>query len=112
MTNGEYFVLTHPNVEVKENGTCVWIYNLDNTACNHYTMSMEWWNEEMATVYEFKGCDNCELDRPKGKWIEYDEDGLYAGECSCCKWKAVLYESNVLGMNFCPNCGADMRGDI
>lgn len=48
-------------------------------------------------------------DRPKGKWIEYDEDELYTGECSCCKWKALLYESNVLNMNFCPNCGADMR---
>lgn len=51
-------------------------------------------------------------DRPKGKWIEYDEDELYTGECSCCKWKALLYESNVLNMNFCPNCGADMRGDV
>ena len=64
---------------------------------------------EPTTVYEFKGCDNCELERPKGKWIEYDDDGLYAGECSCCKWKAVLYESNVLNMNFCPNCGARME---
>lgn len=64
---------------------------------------------EPTTVYEFKGCDNCELDRPKGKWIEYEDDGLYAGECSCCKWKAVLYESDVLNMNFCPNCGARME---
>ena len=48
-------------------------------------------------------------ERPMGKWIEYDDDGLYAGECSCCKWKAVLYESNVLNMNFCPNCGARME---
>ena len=107
MTNGEYFVLTHPNVEVKENGTCVWIYNLDNTACNHYTMSMEWWNEEMATVYEFKGCDNCELDRPKGKWEYTTHYARRYRVCPICK--AEKEDDHAAGWNFCQHCGARME---
>ena len=104
MTNGEYFVLTHPDVEVKENGTCVWIYNLDNTTCNHYTMSMEWWNEEMATVYEFKGCDNCELDRPKGKWLSSTDHWYH----TCSECKREILKDNAYD-SFCPNCGARME---
>lgn len=48
---------------------------------------------------------------PKGKWVE-DEDCLdginfpdvrfYCSEC-----KAMAYRKSV----YCPNCGADMRGD-
>lgn len=41
---------------------------------------------------------------PKGKWIE--DTGLYA-TCSNCKenlYQAIEYK-------FCPNCGADMRGE-
>lgn len=95
MTNGEYFVLTHPDIKVEENGTCVWIYNLDSTICNHHTMSMEWWNEEMVDI------------RPKGKWIihnDYNENCRYG--CDQC--------GNLTNRNssFCPNCGADMRGDV
>lgn len=45
-------------------------------------------------------------ERPKGEWLEPYESHI-AQECSIChrqmpapKW-----------FNFCPNCGADMRGD-
>lgn len=47
MTNGELFRRMYPNVKIKENGSCVWIYNMDETGCNHYTMSMEWWNDRI-----------------------------------------------------------------
>lgn len=43
-------------------------------------------------------------DRPKGEWIEEDEYGdLFV--CSECG------SANVYKDNFCPNCGADMRGE-
>ena len=47
-------------------------------------------------------------ERPKGKWIEnYDKtDGFTWLTCTRCMCKA--YEE---GYNFCPNCGAYMRGD-
>ena len=54
------------------------------------------------TVYEFKGCDNCELDRPKGKWI-LDSIGCYCSECK--KHPDVTTD-------YCPFCGANMRGDV
>jgi len=52
--------------------------------------------------------------RPKGKWIEqegYDLDTYW--ECSECKSDFVLIDGTPKenGYNYCPHCGADMRGD-
>lgn len=50
-------------------------------------------------------------ERPKGEWIEGEEwedsDGGWGWwqKCSVCR------ESIHSRKNFCPNCGADMRGD-
>lgn len=41
-------------------------------------------------------------ERPQGKWITTWERGIF--QCSCCHGMSVK-------CNFCPNCGADMRGD-
>lgn len=57
---------------------------------------------ETPTVYEFKGCDNCELERPKGEWEKIGDIGL-AYKCNKCG------EINILPKDFCPNCGAAMR---
>ena len=42
----------------------------------------------------------------KGEWIsQYDEDGKTGWyECSCC------HSERAFNTNFCPDCGADMRG--
>ena len=58
--------------------------------------------EEIPTIYEFKGCDNCELERPQGKWVKIGDLGL-AYKCNKCG------EVNILPKQFCPNCGAKMR---
>ena len=52
----------------------------------------------------------CHRIRPKGEWIPHATSvGLkhYAeyARCSECGEMALVH------MNFCPNCGADMRGD-
>ena len=45
-----------------------------------------------------------------GKWIEaYDPFNRISGRCSVCGWEAHLYEDDVVGMNYRPNCGTDMR---
>lgn len=50
------------------------------------------------------------LERKHGKWIEIN-DGLVKGYCSQCGWLSYYYENEIIGMNYCPNCGANMRGD-
>lgn len=42
-----------------------------------------------------------------GHWIEI-EDFTVRGYCSVCGWKSHLYEDDVIGMPYCPNCGAKM----
>ena len=42
-------------------------------------------------------------ERPQGEWIKIGEIGL-AYKCNKCDEVSVMPE------NFCPNCGADMRG--
>lgn len=49
-------------------------------------------------------------ERKKGKWIPHeDEDGEHYGDkCSeCGEWYVMPYGKT----NFCPNCGAEMRGE-
>ena len=52
-------------------------------------------------------------ERKKGEWIEQDDgwDGIYY-ECSVCKEPFTLIDGTPQDnlYNFCPNCGADMRG--
>lgn len=59
-----------------------------------------------------KELPSAQPERKKGKWIEVDDYyNRISGRCSVCGWESHLYEDDVVGMNFCPNCGADMRGE-
>ena len=46
--------------------------------------------------------------RPRGEWIVDEEQGT--STCSNCGivWQ---FTDGTNGSNYCPNCGADMRGD-
>ena len=47
----------------------------------------------------------------KGKWIKIDDpDDTISGKCSVCGWEAHLYEDDVVGMPYCPNCGTPLEG--
>lgn len=49
--------------------------------------------------------------RKRGEWVEVnDYYNRISGKCSVCGWESHMYEDDVVGMNYCPNCGADMRG--
>lgn len=70
------------------------------------------------TVYpicEDKACKYRANERPQGKWVTeskpFDDglgDDVLVMTCSICK-KSFVYRGTT--SNFCPNCGADMRGD-
>ena len=50
--------------------------------------------------------------RPKGEWIYVVQGWHTLRRCSVCKWAQTNSDSKYMGYkyNFCPNCGADMRG--
>ena len=59
-----------------------------------------------------------EPERPKGKWVEYIDEmsGARYGRCTSCNkstLNAVSYDLDGQRyiMDFCPKCGADMRGE-
>ena len=42
-----------------------------------------------------------------GKWIIKDDTERFIAQCNCCRY----IEDSRRIKNYCPNCGADMRGD-
>ena len=47
-----------------------------------------------------------------GEWIRYTEEGFDYAKCSACKWDSgEAFEYALDRFHFCPNCGADMRGE-
>lgn len=63
-------------------------------------------SELVDTFAEIPSADVVEVKR--GEWIKLPSNGIgNTAECSVCHDSVYGYES----CNFCPNCGADMRGD-
>ena len=68
------------------------------TECNIRTT----WRKTEAEAIE---AWNRAMGRNTGKWIAVD-DGVVSGRCSVCGYEANLYENDVYGEHYCPNCGA------
>lgn len=51
-------------------------------------------------------------ERKTGRWEDINKNYYcrICGRCSACGWEAHLYEDDVVGMPYCPNCGAKMEG--
>ena len=64
------------------------------------------WQELYLPIHFKQILDDVPSVENKGEWIsEYDEDGKTGWyECSCC------HSERAFNTNFCPDCGADMRG--
>ena len=63
--------------------------------------------EAIATVIHIVNQMPSVEERPKGRWIDYRaSNGILCYKCSECK---TTY--GFLKTPFCPNCGADMRGE-
>lgn len=57
-----------------------------------------------------KAFPTIEPERKRGKWITVnDAYNRISGKCSVCGWEAHMYEDDVVGMDYCPNCGASME---
>lgn len=88
MTLGQLFTVMNPEVVVRKNGTCIWLYFDD---VNYYTIGTEWWDKEIPdnTIAVLKNqapvkpdympatlewsCGNCgqSFDRCKYKYCPY-----------------------------------------
>lgn len=75
------------------------LYAMGNCYCDEYSM-----------VGMLNSLPPSQSEREKGKWIVTSEfeDCRYV-KCNQCKVTQVFYYNKPL-TNFCPNCGADMRG--
>ena len=62
-------------------------------------------------TFELKDLPSAQPERKKGEWIKVNgKTAINCSACYHCSW-SLSFEDTVKRFNFCPNCGADMRGD-
>lgn len=70
------------------------------------------YNDAIESIAQFAPTANV-VERKVGKWVEPTRDGCVTydknayRECSCCGAKTYL----AMQYKFCPNCGAEMKGE-
>lgn len=58
------------------------------------------------------GMKDAQPERKTGEWVDQDRGAFYTVECSECHKEPLLDAyGDYVHSNFCPFCGADMRGD-
>lgn len=58
-----------------------------------------------------EGMTEVQPERKRGKWIKVNgRTVINCSACYHCSW-SLSFEDTVKRFNFCPNCGADMRGE-
>ena len=63
---------------------------------------------DVVTAYDIANAPTIESElRKKGKWI----DNTFCSECGWIHEVESGFIGSVNQFNFCPNCGADMRGE-
>lgn len=66
------------------------------------------WNDAIDSIIE--NTPTIEPARKTGKWFPDNRPGGGFGVCSSCGFPSEAFAADVL-YKFCPNCGADMRGE-
>ena len=72
---------------------------------------LSYYGELIGCIEDVPTADVVEVKR--GKWVDREADlGYEVYQCSVCKEEYCLETGSPQenGYNFCPNCGADMRG--
>lgn len=72
-----------------------------------YDLACKYPNALIATYAHYIKNGKPYEERPQGKWVEGYYQGFETLDCSICGYVRNERYSNY---NFCPNCGADMRG--
>ena len=67
--------------------------------------------DRKSVMGALRGLPSVELKREKGEWIYDGKRGRFpACKCSICGHYENADWAILQGVNFCPHCGADMRG--
>lgn len=72
-----------------------------------YENCIEYANEYRQLAEWLKELKSLRQKRPKGHWIYLKHDKARCSECEDIVFIAQMYGN----ANYCPNCGADMRGN-
>ena len=64
--------------------------------------------DELSIVGMLNGLPTAEPERKKGEWIPVDS-ATVNGRCSVCGYESNLYENDVYGEHYCPNCGRKLE---
>jgi len=74
------------------------------------SVPMEQTTEILMLRKDLRELPSAQPERRTGKWIEVnDVYNRISGRCSVCGWESHLYEDDVVGMDYCPNCGARLE---
>jgi len=74
------------------------------------SVPMEQTTEILMLRKDLRELPSVEPERRTGKWIEVnDAYNRISGRCSVCGWESHLYEDDVVGMDYCPNCRARLE---
>lgn len=57
-----------------------------------------------------KALPSAQPERKRGRWIKVNGTAINCSACHRCSW-SLSFDDTVRRFNFCPNCGADMRGE-
>lgn len=80
-----------------------------STVIANINLTDEQTDEQIEELKQYVEQQVKELSRQKGKWLSSPTAHYYCSNCYC--YPHDDYCASHLGMNFCPNCGADMRGE-
>lgn len=77
----------------------------------------EAFREQLSNSYEYTELDEIiemldnapTVERPTGKWIDIDS---FVSKARCSKCKNIMLTEPFGKTNYCPNCGAKMKGGV
>lgn len=105
MTFGQLFTVMNPDVKVRENSTCVWLF-FDEV--NHYTIAAEWWKREIPDY----AVELLKEQKPV-RAVADGEDSYMCNNCGTvigwAEWEPGGIEE--VKYKFCPECGQAVKWD-
>ena len=75
-----------------------------------HSLDNGWTGGILEALDAVKDLPPAQPEQKTGKWMPDNRAGGGFWVCSCCKFPSEAFAADVL-YKFCPNCGADMRGE-